>query len=141
MSGLAARIERWLLLFTPAAALAVVAMGLRLGAPSVVRAAIVYGAPVSTAGTGLAWQVVVFEDDQRVRQPVSSLTLDVTAQSGAGSTRVRGVTNDDGVAELLLRLASGDGVSLDVRAGGALLAGGEVSRPLAAQVALPVPAW
>jgi hypothetical protein len=44
--------ERLLLLATPVVAMAAVALGLRVGAGGGMRAAVVYGAPESGAGTG-----------------------------------------------------------------------------------------
>jgi hypothetical protein len=117
--------QRWLLVATPTAALATVALGLRLGAGSAVRAAVVYAAPRSVAGTGLAWQVVTFEEDRGGRQPIALPDVVVVGRVGTSESRWHGATNEDGAAEVLLQLPSEDGVHLDVLAGGATLASGE----------------
>jgi hypothetical protein len=123
------RRERPLLIGTPAVALATVALGLRIGAGSAVRAAIVIGAPVSGAGTGRAWQVVVFDEDHGVREPVPHIELEVIARGDGRQAEWRGTTSDDGVAEVLLPLMA-SGVHLEVRAGAraasSLLASGDL---------------
>jgi hypothetical protein len=153
------RPERILLVATPALALAAVGLGLRVGAGSAVRAAVVVGAPVSGAGTGPAWQVVVFDEDRGIREPVPHLELEVLAQSAGQNVRWRGATSDDGAAEVLLPLIGSSDVRrpdrregadantdvrrpdrregadantdvhLEVRAGSSLLASGDVRRP------------
>jgi hypothetical protein len=153
------RLERVLLVATPLGAMATVALGLRVGAGSAVRAAVVYGAPRSAAGTGLAWQVVVFDEDHGVRAPVPGMALDVTARGdgaddapsppGGKSAGVQahwhGVTSEDGAAEVLLSI---DGpalhlpaLHLEVRAGEALLAEGDVTEPAALPRHLPAASW
>ena len=111
--------ERWLLRLTPFAAVLAVALGLRLGAPSAVRAALVYAAPVAAAGTGLAWQIVALEGDNGARAALAATVLDVTARSGGSVARWSGITNDEGVAEaqLALDVVAGASVELEVRAG------------------------
>jgi hypothetical protein len=122
------RAERLLVVLAPAAAVAAVALGLRLGAGSAVRAAVVYGAPASGAGTGLAWQVVAFDEDHGIREPAPGLALDVVARGAGREARWQGVTGEDGAAEMLLPLDPGP-VQLDVRAGGRLLAAGDAAAP------------
>ena len=51
------RVERLLLVLTPAVAMTAVAVGLRLGARDEMRAALVYGAPPASRTAALAWQV------------------------------------------------------------------------------------
>jgi hypothetical protein len=118
------RAERLLLVLTPAVAMATVAVGLRLGARGDLRAAIVRAAPAAAGGTGLAWQILVFDEERGAREPASGLELDVLARAGNASATWHGVTNADGVAEALLALPSADGVSLEVRSGGVVLARG-----------------
>lgn len=127
-----ARFERALMAATPMVAMATVALGLRVGAGSTVRAAIVYGAPASGAGTGLAWQVVAFDDDHGIREPVSLPDVELVARAGEHEVRWHGPTNEDGAAEALLPVA-GPPTHLEVRAGSRVLAEGEVtaSPPLA----------
>jgi hypothetical protein len=150
------RIERLLLVVTPAAAMATVALGLRVGAGSAVRAAVVYGAPASGAGTGLAWQVVAFDEDHGFREPAPGLALDVTARPEEGLGRVdptpqppearpprearwHGVTGEDGAAEMQLPSAH-PAAYLEVRAGEALLAVGDVAVPEGPALAREPPA-
>lgn len=143
MSGRFSRIEQLLLVATPAAAMAAVALGLRIGARGPVRAAIVRGAPPSGAGTGLAWTVLVFDEERGAREPAARVPLDVTARArdAAGaevSATWRGVTNEDGAAEALLAVPGAGPVSLDVGSGGAVLAEGEASAPpIAARATAP----
>jgi len=129
--------ERWLLRLTPFAAMLAVALGLRLGAPSAVRAAVVYAAPVAAAGTGLAWQIVALEGDNGARAAIAGTDLDVTARSGGSVARWRGITNDEGVAEaqLALDVVAGAGVELEVRSGASGAA--VLARGLADMVAPP----
>jgi hypothetical protein len=137
-----ARAERLLLVLAPFAALAAVGVGLRVGASDSVRAAIVYSAPVSKAGTGLAWQVVAFEIDHGVRAPLVDQPLEVTARAGDRTTRWIGATNEDGVAEVLLPLVgASDVVGLEVRAGGHILAVGEARVPLPVGRSPVWPVW
>jgi hypothetical protein len=133
--------ERLLLVGAPLVALSVVALGLRLGARSEVVSAIVFGAPTSGAGTGLAWQVLVFDEDRGVRWPVALARIDVTARSAGSEARWSGPTNDDGTAEVLLGLSNSLGVSLDVSAHGALLAGGDASTPISLARVPPSAGW
>jgi hypothetical protein len=123
------RVERVLLVAAPAVAMATVALGLRVGAGGRPRAAVVFGAPASGAGTGLAWQVIVFEEDGRIRQPVALAMLEVTARAGGRLAHWSGPTNDDGVAEILLDLPNVPGLTVEVSADGELLAGGDVTVP------------
>jgi hypothetical protein len=120
--------ERLLLVLTPAVAMAAVAVGLRLGARGGSRAAIVYGAPASRAGK-LAWQIVVFDEDQGAREPVAGLDVAVLARAGDASAQWHGVTDADGVAEAQLGLLDATGVSLEVRSGPAVLARGDAAAP------------
>jgi hypothetical protein len=122
------RLERSLLLATPMAAMATVALGLRIGAGNEVRAAVVYGAPASGAGTGLAWQIVAFDEEHNYREPAPLSALDVVAREGGRETRWHGATSDDGAVEMLLPFAS-PAVHLEVRAGSTLLAVGDAAPP------------
>jgi hypothetical protein len=136
-----ARGERLLLLVTPLLTMAVVALGLRVGAGSAVRAAMVYGAPPSNSGLGLAWQLVTFDEDHGVREPVALPDVEVTAVSASREAHWRGATNDDGAAEMLLALPSADAVHIEVRAGGLLLARGDASVPSVIPRATASSAW
>jgi hypothetical protein len=129
------RTERILLVSTPAIAVATVALGLRIGAGSAVRAAVVVGAPASRSG-GLAWQVIVFDEDHGAREPVPHLEIEVIARAVRGDEiRWRGTTSEDGAAEVHLTLAATDvtGLHLDVHAGARSgtreLASGDVTEP------------
>jgi hypothetical protein len=123
------RAERLLLVLTPAVAMAAVAVGLRLGGRGDLRAAVVRAAPTAAGGAGPAWQILVFDEERGAREPASGLALDVLARAGDASATWHGVTNADGVAEALLALPGADGVSLEVRSGGAVLARGNVEPP------------
>jgi hypothetical protein len=129
----ASRLERLLMVLAPAVAMAAVALGLRLGARGGLRAAVVYGAPPSAANAGLAWPVVVFDEDRGAREPSSGVPVDVVARMTTASAPVswQGVTNADGVVEALLDRtpAAGEGVTLEVRAGSDVLARGAPEPP------------
>ncbi|HXN33935.1 MAG TPA: hypothetical protein VN894_18825 [Polyangiaceae bacterium] len=133
--------ERLLLVATPVVAMSAVALGLRAGAGGEVRAAVVFGAPASGAGTGLAWQIIAFREDRGVRQPDARAMLDVTARNRGREVRWSGATNDDGAAEVPVGLASAEGVSIEVRAEGKLLAGGDVTVPISLARVPPAAAW
>jgi hypothetical protein len=120
--------------------MATVALGLRIGAGSAVRAAMVYGAPESGARTGLAWQVVAFDEDHGIREPAPRLELDVAARRGGREASWHGVTGEDGAAEMLLPVGS-DGVHLEVRTGSALLAEGDAATPVALAREPPGSSW
>ncbi len=121
----ASRGERLLLVATPAVAMAAVALGLRLGATKTLIAAEVWGAPPSGAGTGLAWQIVVFREENGMREPASDVALDGVARVGDASAHWHGVTNEDGVAEALFALPTAERAWVDLRAGRIILAKGE----------------
>jgi hypothetical protein len=123
--SLQSRIERILLVATPAVAMATVAIGLHIGGRDGVRSAVVRGAP--PAGGSIAWQVVVFDEDNGVRQPVPGLPIDVEAHEGSASATWQGATNVDGVAEPVLKLPGKETVSLVIRADKATLAQGDVA--------------
>ena len=138
MSG---RTERLLLVAAPVAAIAAVALGLRVGAGGAVRAAVVYGAPAAEAGTGLAWQVVTFDEDHGAREPVALPDVEVVVRAGAAEARWRGATNEDGVGEVQLALPAAAGsLHMEVRAHGRLLASGDAAdRAWAARPEPPSP--
>jgi hypothetical protein len=135
------RVQRALMVGTPLVAMAAVALGLRIGARSAVRAAVVDGAPTSNAGTGLAWQVVLLDEDRGVREPAAGAGVEVVARSPGGEARWQGTTGEDGVAEMLLPLASPDGLHLEVRSAGAVVAAGDVAPPPASLPADHGSAW
>jgi hypothetical protein len=163
------RLERVLLVATPLGAMATVALGLRVGAGSAVRAALVYGAPGSAAGTGLAWQVVVFDEDHGVRAPAPGVALQVTARGegvdhapqppggrpGSVEAHWHGVTSEDGAAEVLLPIAGPTlrlptlhlptlhppPLHLEVRAGDTLLADGDAADPGSLPRDPPASSW
>ena len=134
------RATRLLFVATPMVAMATVALGLRIGAGSAVRAAVVYGAPPSGAGTGLAWQVVVFDEDHGIRQPAPETAIEVVACQGDREARWHGVTGEDGAAEMQLPFESPD-IHLEVRAGTTLLAAGDVASPPAFVREAPASSW
>jgi len=119
------------MMVTPVVTMAVVVVGMRIGADHPMRAATVYGAATSGAGTGLAWQVVTFDEDHGMREPVSLPHVDVTVRAAGQEAHWQGPTNDDGAAEMLLPMAEASRVELEVRAGSVVLATGEVEVPSA----------
>ena len=134
------RLERLLLVGTPAVALATVALGLRIGAGSAVRAAVVYGAPSSGAGTGLAWQVVAFDEDHGYREPAPLKEIDVVARQSDREARWHGATSEDGAVEMSLPFAD-PAVHLEVRAGATLLAIGDAAPPPPLPREPPASSW
>ena len=139
----------WIHLLVAAAALLAVVFGLRFGASPSVRAAIVFGAPASRAGTGLAWTLVVLEGDRGARSPLARFDVAVSAHAGASAAEWRGTTNEDGVAEALLRFpgppSPATAIGIEVRNGDTVLASGLAAAPqvpasgLAATPQLPAP--
>jgi hypothetical protein len=128
------------MLATPMVAMAAVALGMRIGAGNAVRAAVVSAAPASGAGTGLAWQVVAFDEERNYREPAPRLELDVDARGDGREVHWHGVTSEDGVAEMLLPFTD-PAVHLEVHAGGTLLAAGDAAAapPLARDA--PATSW
>jgi hypothetical protein len=121
--------ERLLLVLTPAVAMTAVAVGLHLGARGELRAAVVYGAPAAARARQLAWQVVVWGEDQGVREPVAGLAVSADARARDATVQWQGMTNADGVAEMPLGLPRADGVELEVRSGALVLARGDARLP------------
>src|SRR5260370_23824935 len=121
--------EKLLLVLTPFVATIAVAVGLRVGAANAVRSVVVYGAPSSGTGSGLAWQIVAFDEDQPARWPAVGVDLEVLARVGDTTARWQGRTNQDGVVEVQLGLRAADGLRLEVRSGERLLAQGLVHIP------------
>jgi hypothetical protein len=133
--------KEWLLLvLTPAVAVAAVALGLRIGAGEAVRAAVVTGAPRSSAGTGLAWQIDVFDEDRGVREPVALPQVEVVAFTEGATVTWRGATNEDGAAEVLLQLPPGP-VHVSVTSAGKVLAVGDATVPAALDPSTPGTGW
>lgn len=83
----------------PAVTVAVVAIGLRLGAGESVRGAIVYAAPRGANATSWLWQVRTFGEYWGARETIS-VGLRAVAEAGGKRVEARAHTNDDGVAEL-----------------------------------------
>jgi hypothetical protein len=134
-------LQRALMVGTPIVAMAAVALGLRIGAGSAVRAAVVYGMPASNAGTGLAWQVVLLDEDRGVREPAAGADVEIVARSAGGDARWKGTTGEDGVAEVLLPVAGAAGLHLEVRSAGGVVAVGDVAPPPASPASDHGSAW
>jgi hypothetical protein len=134
-------VERLLLVLTPAVAMTAVGVGLHLGGRGSVRAAVVRGALPSAAATGLAWQVVVFDENQGARETAPGVPLEVVAHATGVDSTWRGVTNDDGVAEVELPIADARGLSLEIRSGDQVLARGEASEAPATKLPAPPVGW
>src|ERR1700722_6631093 len=112
------RAETWAIGFIPVAAMATFALGLRVGAASPVRGALVYAAPPSAGRPGLAWQLMTVREERGVREAIPVDGLSVVARAGGRETVWQGETNSDGIAEVWLDLATvrrGDAVDLSVR--------------------------
>ncbi len=118
-----------------------VAVGLRIGARGGVRAAVVYGAPAASHAAALAWQLVVFDEDQGAREPVAGVDLAVVARTADASAVAHATTNGDGVAEVSLALPRADGVELDVRGGAAVLARGAATPPPVRETVAGASGW
>ncbi len=112
------------MLLAPVLAMIAVALGLDVGGRSDERTAIVYGAARSAAGTGLAWQLATLEVIHGAREPSMMRDVEAVARAGDRESRWTGATNEDGVAELRFDLPRANPVTLEVRAGGVLLAMG-----------------
>ena len=119
--------ERLLLVGTPFVAMTAVAAGLRVGAPEIMRWAVIYGAPVSRAGTGLAVQVAAFREEDGTRSPLSTTRLTVVGTVDRQTATWWGTTNSDGVGEASLPLPGWAGARLQVRTGNTLLALGDAT--------------
>lgn len=133
-------LARALMVTTPFVAMVTLAVGLRVGASDVLRAAVVSGAPTSRASSVRAWPVVLFDDRGALREPAARVPLDVQATSGGKTVTWHGVTNEDGAAELSLDLASGP-LHLQARADGAVVAYGDAAEPPPAQREPLTSAW
>jgi hypothetical protein len=103
--------------------MAAVALGLRLGAPETVRAAVVTGAPPASGSAAVFVEVAVFEEDHGMRAALSDRELTVVA-SGLAASQWSGRTNADGVAEVPLPIPSPRGLTLEVRLDGGVVARG-----------------
>jgi hypothetical protein len=109
--------ERVFIVAVAAASIAIVAIGLRVGAADEVRAAIVIGAPPPREGGRLAWQVRTQDDDGHTRT-AAALPIIATLRARGVERVFHVATNVDGVAELAADvpdLRYGDRVELDVR--------------------------
>jgi len=97
-------ITKWLLVLTPAAGLATVALGLRVGAPSTARAAIVYAAPAPLHNQVRALSIEVFRERSGVREPLAGVVVDAQTDGVDRVSTCRGTTNDDGVIECVVNV-------------------------------------
>jgi hypothetical protein len=130
---LTTHLERLLLVLAPAVAIAAIGVGLEAGGHGKRDAAVVYAAPPARAATGLAWQVVTFQEDRGAREPVALSGVTVKGSWNGQMTSWEGATNADGVAEVFLPLPAADVVDLEVRADGAVLARGAAKVPAATE--------
>jgi hypothetical protein len=135
------RADRWLAMGAPVVAVATVGVGLEIGGRDGVRAAVVYGAPKAHGSPGTAWQVVVAEEKNGMREGIAGVPVEVVGRAGDHAATWHGATNRDGIAEAFLELPAADGVSLDVRSGAAVLAQGEVSPDRVPEQAKPSGPW
>jgi hypothetical protein len=139
-------LTKWMLVLTPAAGLATVALGLRVGAPSTQRAAIVYAAPAPLHNQVRSLSIEVFRDQGGVREPVAGSPVDVEAETVDDAAQCRATTNDDGVAECVVNvgmppLLRGLTVFGTDHARDAVLASGTPVEPPAGPVLSPPVPW
>jgi hypothetical protein len=133
--------ERLLLVGTPFVAMMAVAAGLRVGAPEVMRWAVIYGAAPSKAGTGLAVQVAAFREDDGARSSLAATRLALVGTVERQTVAWSGTTNADGVAEALLPLPGWAGARLQARSGTTLLAQGDARPATPAPPGMSYPTW
>jgi hypothetical protein len=137
--GPLARLERAAIGATPVIALAIVALGLRIGAGTRDRGALVYARGPGHGRGGLAWQIVLVAEEGGVREVLPEASFDVAASVRGEHATWHGVTNADGVAEAWLDLpgaAWGDPVALKATAeDGEVLGEGAVKWPEAPHAA------
>jgi hypothetical protein len=131
------RADRWLAMGAPVVAMATVGVGLEIGGRDGVRAAVVYGAPEARGSSGAAWQVVVAEEKNGMREGLAGVPVEVAGRAGDHTATWHGATNRDGIAEAFLELPAADGVNLDVRSGAVVLAQGEADPGPGADPAKP----
>jgi hypothetical protein len=117
---------RALMVVTPFLAIVTLGVGLRVGASTTVRAAVVQGAPSSRGSNVRAWPLMLFDDDGHGRQPAARVPMVVKATAGGATVVWHGTTNEDGAAELALDLPPGP-VSLQADAEGAVVAYGDAA--------------
>lgn len=122
----------WPLVLPPVVAVALLAVGLRIGAGSPMRGAVLLAAPPPKTLAGLAWQVLVVRENLGVREVLANVPITVRAGDASWS----GTTNGDGVAEAALArpdLAARPAFEVVVTANddGATLARGVVTVPAA----------
>jgi hypothetical protein len=113
------RREQLLLVVTPMVAVATFAIGLRVGAASAMRAAIVDVAPGGEGSRTFVWQVSTWLDDEGVREPIAIADLIATLRSGSKVATWRGASNAEGVAEMTFDLdtKANEPLELDVKDG------------------------
>ncbi len=123
---------RVLILIVAVMSIATVAIGLRVGAPEPMRAAIVIGAMPARGVSGVAFQIRTQDDDNHSRTASSTKVTAVLRSRGSESV-FHVDTNVDGVAEIFFSakgLVAGDPIELDLRdPSGVALARGNVTWP------------
>lgn len=117
---------RVMMVVTPFLAIVTLGVGLRVGASSTVRAAVVQGAPSSHDSNVRAWPIMLFDDDGHLRQPAAHVPMVVKATVGGASVVWHGTTNEDGAAELNLDVPPGP-LALQADAEGAVVAYGDAA--------------
>jgi hypothetical protein len=132
--------ERLLAVTTPVVAMAAVGAGLGLGSSGAARAAVVFGAREAQARTGLAWQILVEEEEHGLREPLAGVPVEVEARAGGRTATWSGRTNPDGIAEAMLGLPVEDGVEVDVRSSRSVLASG-LGAPAPPRTETPASPW
>jgi len=132
--------ERFFIVGVAAASIAIVAIGLRIGAADEIRAAIVIGAPPPREGGRIAWQVRTQDDDGHTRV-AAALPITVTLRAHGTENVFHVATNVDGVAEIAADVPGfvfGDRVEIEVHdEQGGLLARGVATWPSDKEKAKP----
>jgi hypothetical protein len=108
--------RRVLLFLVPLLTVAIVALGLRVGAKDEVTAAIVHGAPLPRDGGRFAWSLSTFREASGVREVVA-LPFHAVVRARGTTVRIDGATNEDGAAELgatIPGLGAGDPIALEI---------------------------
>jgi hypothetical protein len=135
-------VERAAIGATPVVALAIVALGLRIGAGTRDRGVLVYGRGPGHGRAGLAWQIVLVAEEAGVRDVLANTAVDVTASARGEHATWHGETNAEGVAEVWLDLPGvswGEPITLEARAADREVLGeGVVKWPAAREIAPPL---
>lgn len=130
------------IVLVPILVLGTMAVGLRLGAEPPGLAAHVIPMPAPAARDRLVWQVRVFREERRIREPGAGVPIVVIATSAKSPVAsVQATTNEDGIAEVTLPLATkpDEEIDVEVRGAGVVLARGRARVPASTPSQMPAP--